>query len=76
MSQNHDSDMTTVFDVLLVESGHLSLIYAQEDFPKPEKIIKGQLRPKRPIKVNEGHQRPKIQKSLILSIIIAEYGVS
>ena len=33
-----------------------------------EKLIKGQKRPKRPTKAIQGHQRPKLQKSLILSL--------
>ena len=33
-----------------------------------EKLIKGQKRPNRPIKAIQGHQRPKPQKPLILSL--------
>ena len=33
-----------------------------------EKLIKGQKRPKRPTNAIQGHQRPKLQKPLILSL--------
>ena len=34
-----------------------------------EKLIKGQKRPKRPTNAIQGHQRPKLQKTLILSLV-------
>ena len=34
-----------------------------------EKLIKGQKRPKRPTIAIQGHQRPKLQKTLILSLV-------
>ena len=36
---------------------------------RPKKAKKGQKRPKRPTNVIKGHQRPKLQKTLILSLV-------
>ena len=51
-----DSEMIFVFDIWLVEGGYLSFIYAQEAFSQPQKIIKGQLRPKRLMMVIKGQK--------------------
>ena len=36
---------------------------------RPKKAKKGQKRPKRPTIAIQGHQRPKLQKTLILSLV-------
>ena len=36
---------------------------------RPKKAKKGQKRPKRPTNAIQGHQRPKLQKALILSLV-------
>ena len=42
VNQKGESGPIIVFDIWLLESGHLPLTFAQEHFPLPEKIIKGQ----------------------------------
>ena len=63
MNRFGKSGLMTVFNIWLVESGHMYLIFAQEDLPKPEKIIKGHSRPIKAKKAIQGHQRPMMAKS-------------
>ena len=56
LNQKGDSAMIIVFDIWLVESGYCSLTYAQEAFPKPQKISKGQWRPKFLMMAIKGHK--------------------
>ena len=41
---------------------------AKKGQKRPKKAKKGQKRPKRPTNAIQGHQRPKLQKTLILSL--------